>query len=59
MGVKQSTSSVVIYYELGHYPIVRYMSICKVVKYWLKIVTTDNIIVKPVIYTDMSRQLSI
>lgn len=50
LGVKQSTSNVAVYYELGRYPlyICRYV---KVVKYWLKIVTTENIIIKSMIQT--------
>ena len=45
MKVRTNTCTAVIYGELGRYPIYvnRYM---RIIKYWLKLVKTDNIILR-------------
>ena len=48
LGVKQSTCNAAVYSELGRYPlfITRYVQI---IKYWLKILNSNNIILKTVL----------
>ena len=45
LGVRQSTSNVAVYGELGRYPLYinRYI---RIIKYWFKLCNTDNIILK-------------
>ena len=45
LGVKQCTTNVMVYYELGRFPLI-YLRMYKIVKYWFKILSTDNCILK-------------
>ena len=45
LGVKLSTSNVGIYGELGRYPL-RIIRQTRMIKYWLKVVNTNNGIIK-------------
>ena len=48
LGVRQSSSNVAVYGELGRYPI--YINICtRIVKYWFKLLNTENIILKAIV----------
>ena len=45
LGVKQCTTNVMVYFELGRYPLI-YFRMYKIVKYWLKLLSTSNCILK-------------
>ena len=45
LGVKRQTSIVMIYYELGRYPLC-YERYSRMLKFWLKIITNDNCIIQ-------------
>ena len=53
LGIRQNSCNVAVYGELGRYPLYinRYI---RIVKYWLRIINTDNIILRTVINTCLS-----
>ena len=49
LGIRQNSCNAAVYSELGRYPIhIRYI---RIVKYWLRIINTDTIILRTVINT--------
>ena len=45
LGVKQSTCNIMVYSELGRIPL-EYMHLFRIIKYWFKLHTTTNCILK-------------
>jgi hypothetical protein len=45
LGVKRTTCKVIVYTELGRYPL-RYIRIYRMIKYWCKLINTDNCILR-------------
>ena len=44
-GVKKSTCNIMVYFELGRIPL-EYMRLFRIIKYWFKLLTTTNCILK-------------
>ena len=51
LGVKKSTHNASVYCELGRYPL-KYQRLYRILKYWVKILKTDNCILKTA-YTNL------
>ena len=45
LGVKKSTCNIMAYFELGRIPL-EYMRLFRIIKYWFKLLTTTNCILK-------------
>jgi exonuclease III len=59
LGVKKTTCNVMVYTELGRYPL-RYIRIYRMIKYWCKLLNTNNCILRAcydTLYADAQRNV--